>query len=153
MAPALGDVITFSLGANPEFRVEDEDVDLSGLPFSTTFSNTTLAPAQSVEVDVDLPATDNLIADKVKLEEQAIRGQVTNITSQSGGQVIFTLTVPADSVFAQLTGQTTLTVAKQPSTELEDITSISVNQNLRVRGLLFFNGSTYALVAEEIDVP
>lgn len=153
VAPALGDVITFSLGANPEFRVEDEDVDLSGLPFSTTFSNTTLAPAQSVEVDVDLPATDNLIADKVKLEEQAIRGQVTNITSQSGGQVIFTLTVPADSVFAQLTGQTTLTVAKQPSTELEDITSISVNQNLRVRGLLFFNGSTYALVAEEIDVP
>ncbi len=152
VAPALGEVITVNLAGSTEFDVEDEDVELSGLPFPTTFINTTLARAQRVEVDVDVPSATSVVADKVKLEEQTLRGQVTAITSQSGGQVLFTLTVDADSVFAQLTGQTAITTAKQPGTELDGLTTISVGQNLRVRGLLFFNSVTYNLVAEKIDL-
>lgn len=112
--PALGATVNVNLDASTNFKVDDEDVDLNNLTFSTLFINTTLAVAQKVEVDADTPATDNLLADKVKLSEQTLRGTVSNLAS-AGGQSTFTLTAAADSAFARLTGQTIFRLCASPA--------------------------------------
>jgi len=113
----------------------------------------TLGKAQRVEVDSTTSGSGTtLTADKVKLKEQAFSGTVS-ASSGSGGQTTFTLTVAADSAFALLTGSTTLTVVKQPGTELKGISSIFDGEAVRARGLLFFDGTNYTLVAKRVSAP
>ena len=150
--PDLGNIVTVNLSGTA-FRIDDDDVDLSNLPFATLFSENTLSQAQRVEVDADVPDTLTIAADKVKLKKQALTGTVTSVSAPSGGQVVFTLSLPAESYLVLLTGQSTLTVVQQPSTELRDISSVNVFQTVRVRGLLFFNGTTFNMVASRIDMP
>lgn len=151
--PALGSTVTVNVTDGTNFRFENDDVDLSNLPFTPTFDRNTLGKAQQVEVDTNNSGTGTTVtADKVKLERQALSGTVSGVSS-SGGQTIFTLTVAPDSAFALLTGSTTLTVVKQPGTELKGISSIFDGEAVRVRGLLFFDGASYTLVAGRVSAP
>ncbi|HSA93078.1 MAG TPA: DUF5666 domain-containing protein [Terriglobales bacterium] len=152
IAPALGATITVNLDSNTQFRIDDDHVDLNNLPFVAVFNANVLSPGQKVEVDTDTPATDNLLADKVKLKEQTLRGTVSNLAT-AGSQSTFTLTVPVDSAFALLTGQTTLQVIRQPETRLKGITTIANGDTVRTRGLLFFDGVGYHMVTSRIAAP
>ncbi len=148
--PAIGAEITVDvsgLGAG-DYRVKDKHVDLAGLPFDPIFDASHIVAGQKVEVETDTPATDNLIADKVKLQRQALRGTAGPVSGPAGGLQTFTLTLAADSAFALLSGHTTVTVYKQPSTDLHHITTIT--GNVRVRGLLFWDGASFHLVASRI---
>lgn len=151
--PALGSTVTVNVTNSTTFRFENDDVDLSNLTFTPTFDANTLGKAQRVEVDSTTSGSGTtLTADKVKLKEQALSGTVS-ASSGSGGQTTFTLTVAADSAFALLTGSTTLTVVKQPGTELKGISSIFDGEAVRARGLLFFDGTNYTLVAKRVSAP
>lgn len=151
-APALGSAFTVNVDANTTFSVDQHRVDLSNLPFSATFDATTLGLAQRVEAETDSANASNITATKVRLKVQALSGTASNV-SGSGGSQTFTLTVAADSAFALLTGQTTINVFLPSGTEIKGMSSVTAGSNVRVRGLLFFTGSSYNLVASRIVAP
>ncbi len=149
--PAAGTVVSVNVDANTTFRIDNDHVDLSGLTF--TFDRTSFRAGQQVEVDVDPPVPATLLADKVTLHRQTISGTISNLTTTGTSTATFTLNVdPAASAFALVTNQSSLTVLRQPGTELKDLTSLSNNQAVRVRGLVFFDTglSAYVMVAGRI---
>jgi hypothetical protein len=85
----------------------------------------------------------------VKLQQQSLSGIVSGYTVNNNGQGSFTLTLASDSMFAKLTGLTTITVYQQSTTKLKNISSINNGDTLRVRGLLF-GGAQYRMVASHI---
>ena len=91
-------------------------------------------------------------ASTINLEQQGLRGTVSAY-SASGSQATFTLTVASDSVFATLTGSTTLMAFQQPGTELLGLTAVGNGGAVRVRGLIFLDAGTYKLVASRIMGP
>lgn len=150
LGPVVGSNITVDVSKAK--YVVNHKVDLSGLTFS--FDASHIAPAQRVEVDAAAPAVNNLVADKVKLRNQGVRGTITSaITPTGNGGSQFTLTVAADSAFAKLTGKTTITVFRQPSTRLMGNANIGTGSTVLVRGSLFFDGAAYNLVAVRIAPP
>jgi hypothetical protein len=140
------------------FRVDNDGVDVSNLAFATTFNATTIAPGQFVEVDTatspmaatpptnTLAGTEITTTKQIRLEQQPLIGTVSNFFN---GVPVFTLSLPADSVFADSTGGTTaVTVFIQPGTSL--LTSLTNGQTVIVRGLLFLDSGTYKMVAGRI---
>lgn len=148
--------ITVNVTSGTAFRVDSDDVDMTGL--SLTFDGSTLSPAQVVEVDTastlsaisgstmmgSLPILGALNASTVELEDQPLVGTVSNLTSNS-----FTLTVSSDSVFATLAKTTTLTVFTQSKTQLASGLTLANGQKVIVRGLVF-NNSGYKMVSTRI---
>lgn len=153
MAPAsIGTNIAVTVNASTKFRPNTDNVDMSGLSF--TFNGpTSLVKGQSVEVEAATPVSAGATtADKVILVKQGLTGAASAV-SISGSTGTFTLTLPADSAFAKLTGVTTVTVHQQPGTQLKGLTAVTNNTSVRVRGLLFFDGVNYQLVAGRIGLP
>ena len=150
--PTLGTGVTVNVGTNTKFFFDSKHLDLSGLPFTPTFDATTLIAGQNIEVDTEMPSTTTIDARRVVLKSQTVTGAVSNFTS-AGSSASFTLTVPADSAFATLTGKTTVTVFQKSMSELMGITAIANGDTVRVRGLLFVDGTTLKLVARRIGKP
>ncbi|MBZ5572931.1 MAG: hypothetical protein LAO09_13750 [Acidobacteriia bacterium] len=154
-------VVGSSVTANvsgARYKVNQGNVDTSGLggiPSSPNFpfDATTVHAGQHVELDSDRAIAGGAVAaEKVKLQQQALTGTVSGLPgATSAGPVTFTLTVPGDSAFAMLSDQTTLTVYWQPGTELHDLDSVSNGDKVRVRGLVFFTGSNFNVIARRID--
>jgi hypothetical protein len=110
------------------------------------FDSTNISKAQRVEVDSENESGDSstsVSADKIKLLEQGFTGTVSAL---SGGN--FTLTVDAQSAFTSLTGQTTIAV--QAGNAQNKGVTLANGANIRVRGLLFFNGTSYTLIASRV---
>lgn len=147
-ATNIGTTITVNVGVSTTFRANTDNLDMTGLSFS--FSGpTSLAPGQNVEVETAAPVTAGAAtADRVTLSKQALTGAVSGAASGT-----FTLTVPADSAFAKLSGVTAVTVHQQPGTELKDMTAVTNGSAVRVRGMLFFDGVSYQFVAARISLP
>jgi len=145
--PSLGSKVDVAINDNTKFAVQD-NVDLASLPFTPDFSRATISKGQNVEVDSDGAMTTPVAARKIKLHQQALTGTASNVQTNS-----FTLTVAVDSAFAMLTGMQTVTVNRTSSTELKDISSVTEGTTVRVRGLLFFDGSSYRIVARRIGNP
>ncbi len=150
---SIGSPISVNLTASTGFRANVDHIDMSGLSFSFS-SSANLAKGQNVEVESTSAIQNNtvLTADKVILVKQALTGTVSNavITGSSG---TFTLNLPADSAFAKLTGLSMVTVHQQPGTELKGLTAVTNSSTVRVRGLLFFDGTNYQFVAVRIGLP
>jgi Domain of unknown function (DUF5666)/Domain of unknown function (DUF4382) len=149
--PSPGTVLTVNIASNTNFRIDDSHIDLSGLNF--TFDTTSLRPGQSVEVDVEPPIGAPPTAKKVILKRQALNGTISNLTTTGATTATFTLTVDAAfSAFALVSNQATLTVFRQPGTELKNLTALSNGQPVRVRGLVFFDTATssFTMVAGRI---
>jgi Domain of unknown function (DUF5666) len=149
--PALGSVLTVNIDGNTNFRIDDNHVDLSGL--TVNFDATLLSPGQEVEVDVDPPVAATPTADKLTLKQQSLNGTISNFTPTGTSTAVFTLTVdPVASAFALVSNQSTLTVFRQPGTELKNLTSLTNGQSIRVRGLVFFDTATssFTMVAGRI---
>lgn len=144
----IGSGITVNVNSNTAFSVSDTDeINVSGL--SVNFDANDIGKAQRVEAsamhqDSFQPSGMVLSADRVRLLQQSLDGTVSNLTGTPG---TFTLTVASDSAFALLTGQTTMTVQVLSGTQMDS--PLANGNSVRVRGLLFFNGSTqaYTLVA------
>jgi hypothetical protein len=90
-----------------------------------------------------------LTATSISLGQQGLRGTVSSYV-QSGSQANFTLTLPADSAFTQLTGATTVAVYQQAGTKLRGLSNITNGSVVQVRGLLFLDGGAFRMVAGRI---
>lgn len=155
-AQLLGGTLNVGLTANTVFSTP-EDVDLSNLPFTPAFDAASLRTGQRVEADTNLGVTPMaggaiLSASHVELRKQAVHGMVANYASTGTGQFTFTLDLPAESYLTMLShgAITSITVVQQPSTELRNLNTVTNGANVRVRGVLFWTGSGYTMVASRI---
>ncbi len=141
--------------ASSKYTVDQGNVDLSGLTVpgpNFPFDPNTIHAGQRVEVEstVMMPmANASIAADKVKLQQQAISGTVSNFLNGSGGAATFDLTLASNSYLSVLTGQTVVHVFQQPGTN-NKFGTISNTNVLRVRGLLFWTGTTFNMIARRI---
>lgn len=137
------------------YKVSKGNIDTSGIgglpsPPNFPFDASTVHAGQRVEVEsASALSGTSLVADKVKLQQQALSGTVSGLSGAA--PTTFTLTVAADSAFALLSGSTTVTVYWQPGTNVSNLTHALANGDaVRVRGLLFFTGSKFNMIARRI---
>jgi hypothetical protein len=155
--PGVGKVLTVDANASTQFRLEPDDIDLNNLDFTPTFDALTVAPGQNVRVAAAGGSATTITADQLKLKKQSLDGIAGAVTAGSvSGQFSFPLNLTADSAFAHLSGHTSVLVTVQPSTEVfifnlgDGCITCITDQPVRVRGLLFFSGGQYRLVAERL---
>jgi Domain of unknown function (DUF5666) len=147
--------------AASKYLVDQGKCDFGSLtvPSATfPFDATKIKEGQRVEVDTVSgvpPVNGNFLADKVRLQQQALKGTVSNFTPGAGGAATFDLTVPADSYLAILNpGVTPLTVHVylQPGTN-NKLGAIANTSSARVRGLLFWTGTQFNMIARRVTAP
>jgi hypothetical protein len=141
-----------------QFKVNKGNIDTSGIgglpsPPNFPFDASTIRAGQRVEIESASPFNGGVVAaEKVKLQQQAVVGIVSGLSgTTSSGPVTFTLTLPSDSAFAMLSGKSAVTVYWQPGTDLHKLSSVSNGDSVRVRGLVFFTGSSFNMIAHRID--
>jgi hypothetical protein len=155
-ATSLGLLVQDDLG-NATFKSPLTDSDFSNLfqslPFTPKFDNTTIAAGQRVEVNGSsaTPMQGSLVANEVKLQGQALTGTVA--APGAGSSASFVLLLDANSAFVKLTGISSLNVYEVSATQLKGIASVAQGAQVRVRGLLLFDGTTYQFVAARITQP
>jgi hypothetical protein len=138
-----------------QYRVDNGNLDTSGIgglpaPPDFSFDASTVHAGQRVEVDSVSSMSGNALAvEKVKLVQQTLSGTVSGLSGTA--PTTFTLTVAADSAFAMLSGSTTVTIFWQPGTDVTNLPhALASGDAVRVRGLLFFTGSQFNLLARRI---
>ena len=140
-APVTMDV---AINSNTQFVVRPDKLTMGNTP---AFDASHIGIGQRVEADTPSNTTTPIVADKIKLREQALLGTVaaTPAPSSSG----FTLNLSPTSAFATLTGQTSIAVTIVNGTK-EKVTPMA-GATVRVRGLVFVNAGTYTMIAARID--
>jgi hypothetical protein len=155
----LGSTLAVNVNSNTNFAIDSEGFDLGKLSFTPAFDASSLAKGQNVEAEMDsheIEVEDEhsgsmaIAANKVRLKQQALTGTISGLT-QTGNASSFALTVAPDSVFAVVTGQTTISVVGQVSTQMK--TAVANGGTVQVRGLLFFSSGKYTLVADRVTQP
>ncbi len=161
MNPALmAGTSTVEIGSTTQFEFETYDVDLGSLPFTPRFDSASLRSGQRVAAFSSSSARQGggmhgmmggstLTASKVQLVQQALRGTVSGYTANDG-RASFTLTLPADSAFAVLSGTRDVIVYQQPGTRTVNLQSVANGLTPIVRGLLFYDAGTFRLAASRI---
>jgi len=141
-----------------KYKVNKGNIDNSGIgglpsPPTFPFDATTVHAGQRVEVESGVAlASSSTVGDKVKLQQQALVGTVSGLAaSTTAGPTTFNLSVPADSAFAMLSGMTQVTVYWQPGTDLHKLANVNNGDTVRVRGLVFFTGVGFNMIARRID--
>ena len=146
-APPIGALLPVSTDNTTTFVLPTDEVSLSGLPFTPTFSGfANLAVGQTVQVRTTSDFT--AVAAEVKLAPRAMSGSPI---TQNGSQ--FTLGLPpTGSALNFMTGASSVDFIVQPATEFKGMTGIILGSPVRVRGLMFFDipSSRYKLVASRI---
>lgn len=156
----LAGTTTVNIDSATQFSIDGGSVDLTNLPFTPRFDRASLTKGQRIEAFSSgqmmqgggmggMMGGTTLTATSIQLGEQALRGTVGNY-SRRGQQASFTLTLPADSAFATLTGSAAVTVYQQPATQLRALSTIANGNSVIVRGLLFFDGGSFKFVADRI---
>jgi hypothetical protein len=137
------------------FGVNQGRTDFTGLavPSATfPFDATTLRAGQRISIGSpgSVPLINGTItADKIRLEQQAVTGVVSNFTVGTGGAATFDLTLPSTSLLVGTLTPTVVHVFQQPGTD-NRFGTISNTKTVRVRGLLFWTGSTFNMIARRI---
>ncbi len=144
-APVLaGDVITVTVdNVNTTFRIDEDDLAVDETLFDQ-FSDLTVG--QRLDLD---PVGDNFVppvtADKLKLEDQTIRGTVAEVI----GLQVFELAPDATII-----EDTSITVNVAALTEFEDNSSVGElfsTKPVRVKGLLLKGATGLILEAKKVD--
>jgi hypothetical protein len=162
MGSDLAGTLTVNVSPTAVFQIDSDNVDMSNLPFTPTFDETTIFKGQRAEAVSStgmmsgggmggMMGGGTINASEIDLEQQGLSGAVSGYAGAA--PTTFTLTLPADSAFATLTGSTTMTVFQQAGTELRGMTTITNGSTVHVRGLLFLDAGTYKLVAGRIMAP
>ena len=155
---------TVNLSGVSSYEIDDDNVDMTGLPFVPAFDVGHIYVGQSVMPvsstgmmssgmgggmmgGASLAGT--IYATKVELEPQGLSGTVaTSITS--GMQTSYTLTLPTTCAFATLTGAASVTVYQQAKTVISTGSVIASGSTVHVNGLLFLDGGQWKMVAARI---
>lgn len=147
---APGILIAVTTNSSTTYAISPQFVSLTGLPFTPTFSASTLFAGETVGVTTSAisPTAVNATATatNVFLVPQTLGGTVAAIAT-SGSYTAYTLTLASGSAFGSLTGATTVTVYTSTATASANTTPIVVGSQARFNGLVFKTGSTYSMVA------
>jgi hypothetical protein len=131
--------VSVSVNANTQFMVHPDRLSMTPPAFDATH----IGKGQRIEADSDSTASP-VLATKVKLREQALVGTVSNASSTG-----FTLTPSPTSAFATMSGATSVAVTFAAGA---DEVMVPVNgSTIRVRGLVFVNGTAYSMIAARSD--
>ena len=137
-----GDVITVTVDGNTDFRIDEDDLPIDETLFDQF---TDLTVGQRLDLD---PVGDDfaitVTADKIKLEDQTVRGTVGSVLAPN-----FELE-PFSTIFED----TSITVRTSAATEFEDISGVLelVPPNpVRVKGLLLKGATGLILEAKKVD--
>ncbi|MDE3187535.1 MAG: hypothetical protein KGM96_08445 [Acidobacteriota bacterium] len=155
MSSMFAGEVTVDLAAGTSYEIDDDNVDMTGLPFTPVFDASHIYAGQSV-----MPASvsgmmsggmmgltaGTMTASSIELEPQGLSGTVS-LGIGSGTQTSFTLTLPAGCAFTTLTGATSVTVYQQPQTVVVSGSSITSGSTLHVFGLLFQDAGQWKMVA------
>ena len=134
-SPVTVDIMT---DANTQFIVRSDKLNVTG-----TFDATHIGKGQRIEADADGQASP-ITARKLKLREQALIGTVSNASGNT-----FTLTPDSTSAFVSLSGATSVAVTIANGANLK--VTPTDGSTVRVRGLVFFDGTNYTMTAARID--
>lgn len=110
------------------------------------FDATHIGKGQRIEADA-LSSSAPLVASKIKLREQALIGSVAASPAPTASG--FTLNVSPTSAFGTLSGVTTVPVTFANGATLK--TTPTAGATIRVRGLVFVNGTAYSMIAVRDD--
>jgi len=136
--------VNVAINNNTKFEVRADKLSLGSTP---AFDAAHIGKGQRVEVDTPSNTTTPVVADTIKLREQALIGTVAASPAPSSSG--FTLNISPTSAFGSLTGQTSVAVTILSGTE-QKVTP-TAGATVRVRGLIFVNGTTYTMIAARID--
>jgi hypothetical protein len=146
----VGDTFTVSIAGlkASKFRVNlGNGFGGSSLPnASFPFDATTIHAGQRIEVDTDIalpPANGSINVDKIKLQQQGVAGTVQNLSGST-----FDLALATDSALTVISGQSVVHVTTVGATDSR--TSVANGASVRVRGLLFWNGTSWQMIARRI---
>lgn len=169
MPSYLADGATVSMNGSTLYQIDEDDMDMSHLPFTPVFDASHLYPGQSV-----MPISSGgmmaagagggmmgggmgsgmmagtITASTLELEPQGMTGTVATAI-QSGSSATFTLTLPSDCAFTTLTGAGTVTVVQQSGTIVAGGSTIASGATIHAFGLLFFDGGQWKMVAARIS--
>jgi uncharacterized protein DUF5666 len=129
-----------------KFRVDAGNGFGSLVPNTLSFDGTTIHAGQQIEVESTsaVPAANGSItADKLKLQQQGVSGTAANVAAST-----FDINLAADSALAVISGQTVVHVTKVSLTDTRK--TVSNGTAVQVRGLLFWNGTSWQLIARRI---
>jgi Domain of unknown function (DUF5666) len=130
-----------------KFRVKAGNGFGGGLPSATfPFDATTIHQGQRIEVDTDAavpPANGAITPDRINLQQQGVSGTVANAATNT-----FDINLATDSALRTISGQTVVHVTKTSSTDSR--VAVSNGATVQVRGLLFWNGTSWQLLARRI---
>lgn len=162
MSSAFAAGVTIDLNGSTTFLIDEDNMDMSSLPFTPLFDGSNIHAGQSV-----MPVSSSgmmsggsgmmgggsiggtITASEVALEPQGMFGTIaTAITS--GSSASFTLTLPSDSAFTTLTGATSVTVFQQAKTTISGTSPIASGTSVHAFGLLFFDAGQWKMVAARI---
>lgn len=133
-----------------KFKVDAGNGFSSLVPAGLVFDTTTIHEGQRIEVESNNPvpaANGSITPDKIKLQQQGISGSVSNLAANG---TTFDLTLASDSALAVISGQTLVHVTVVSATD-NRFGAIANGSTLRVRGLLFWNGTSWNMVARRIQ--
>jgi len=130
-----------------KFRVKAGNGFGGGLPSATfPFDATTIHQGQRIEVDTNAavpPASGAITPDKINLQQQGVSGVVANAAAST-----FDINLATDSALRIISGQTVVHVTKNASTDSR--VSVANGLAVQVRGLLFWNGTSWQMIARRI---
>ena len=130
-----------------KFRVKAGNGFGGGLPSATfPFDATTIHQGQRIEVDTNVavpPANGAITPDKINLQQQGVSGTVANKAAST-----FDINLATDSALRIISGQTVVHVTTNSSTDSR--VSVANGGSVQVRGLLFWNGTSWQMIARRI---
>ncbi len=135
--------VTVDIGVNSStvFSVRTDKLNITAPAFDATH----IGKGQRIEADISSSAS--MVASKVKLREQALIGTVAASPAPTSSG--FTLNVSPTSAFGTLSGATSVAVTFASGATLK--TTPVAGATIRVRGLVFVNGTTYSMIAVRDD--
>lgn len=155
---------TIDLSGSTTYEIDEDGMDMSGLPFTPSFDANHIYAGQSVMPISSSgmmsggmgggmmggnPLAGTITASEVLLVPQGLTGTSTAAISSSA-TTSFTLTLPSDSAFTTLTGATSLTIFQQPQTTVTGTAPIASGSSVHAFGLLFFDAGQWKMVASRI---
>src|SRR6478735_4737821 len=130
-----------------KFRVKAGNGFGGGLPSASfPFDATTIHQGQRIEVDTNAavpPASGAISPDKINLQQQGVSGTVANKAAST-----FDINLATDSALRIISGQTVVHVTTNSSTDSR--VSVANGLAVQVRGLLFWNGTSWQMIARRI---
>jgi hypothetical protein len=154
---------TMDMSGSSTYQIDEDNMDMSGLPFTPVFDASHVYAGQSV-MSIGSGGmmsggggmmgggsmSGSMTVSNLELEPQGLSGTVAT-TLTSGVATSFTLTLPSDSAFTTLTGASTVTVYQQTGTTMASGSSIPSGSTTEVFGLLFFDSGQWKMVASQME--